>query len=167
MKGDKMTPYIVNLTNSLIGKHRFNDLFFNRHRSFDYKTKFIEMVAYDLEMNDVRQMNPETLGRVLCSLETGDVLTGKKEILGGLHFSGDPGETLREMVAVCLAYVIRDRLDPDMADSGIPRYKSSRPLKRTALVSAIGERHHSETAQESDRFWCSGCNGDSRTCNCE
>jgi hypothetical protein len=163
MKGDKMTPYIENLTNSIIGKHRFDELFRRRIG----ETSFVESVSSTLEVDDVQQMKPETLGRVLCSLEVGDVILSKKELLGGLHFSGDPGDTLREMVAVCLAKVIHDRLDPRMTEAHIPRYKSSRPSKRTALVSTIGERHHSEIAQERDRFWCSGCNGDSRTCNCE
>lgn len=158
-----MTPYIENLTNSLIGKHRFDEYFLRRRVG---ETDFIDMVSNTLEVDDVQQMKPETLGRVLCSLEVGDVMLGKKELFGGLHFSGDPGDTLREMVALCLGKVIHDRLDPKMEGSQIPRYKSSRP-KRTAVVSALGGRHHSEIAEESDRFWCSGCNGDSRTCNCE
>jgi hypothetical protein len=157
-----MTPYIKNLTNNLIGKHRFDE-FFRRRIG---KTSFIDSVRIMLETADVRVMNPETLGRVLCSLEIGDVMLGKKELFGGLHFSGDPGETLREMVAACLAQVIHDRLDPSMTGSQIPRYKSSHPPKRTVLVSTIGERHHSEIAQERDLHHCSECNGDDRVCSC-
>jgi hypothetical protein len=55
----------------------------------------------------------------MCSLEIGDVLIGKQELFQELHFAGDCGDLLREMVSVVLARVIHDRLDPVMAESGI------------------------------------------------
>jgi len=162
MKGDKMTPYIENLTNSLIGKHRFDELFRRRIG----ETSFVKSVSGTLEVDDVQQMKPETLGRVLCSLEVGDVIFSKKELFDGLHFSGDLGDTLREMVALCLGKVIHDRLDPSMMEAHIPRYKSSRPFKRTVVVDTIEERHYSEMIRESYLHSCPDCNGDIRVCSC-
>ncbi len=115
-----MTLYIVNLTNTLIGKHRFDILFCNRE---DYKPDFTEMVAEILQANDVRKMSPETLGRILCSMEPGDVMADKQQLTERLSFGGDPGEMLRWMVAVCLAYVITSRLDPKMEESHIAPYR--------------------------------------------
>lgn len=113
-----MTPYIQRITDSLIGKHRFNESF---HRT-PHKAIFIESTATTLEVDDVEKMSPGTLGRILCSFEIGDVMARKEELIGGLHFSGDLSAMLRELVSVCLAYAIHDRLDPTMEESHIPHY---------------------------------------------
>lgn len=155
-----MNQYIVNLTDNLIGRHRLDERF--RRTS---KSSFVTQVTDILEFDDVKKMNPETLGRVLCSLETGDVAAGKSDLFSRLHFSGDPGETLRELVSICLAYVIHSRLDPGMQESQIPRYKSTRNHQRQ--VREFGEKPTSDIARESEEYWCPSCNGDQRICGCE
>ena len=114
-----MQQYIVNLTDNLIGTHRYAAL-----SKLMKRERFFEHVKDELEQEDVRKMAPETLGRIMCSLEIGDVMLGKQELLGSLHFCGDCGDLLREAVSVALASVIRDRLDPIMPEmSGIPSYR--------------------------------------------
>ena len=113
-----MREYIVNLTNNLIRKNRYDAHPLNRD--------FIGHVTNDLEFLDVKNMSPETLGKILCSLEIGDVMAGKQELFGALNFSGDCEETLRQFVALCLAYVIKERLDPHPASPSVVPYKSHR-----------------------------------------
>lgn len=107
-----MREYIVNLTDDLISKNRYDalDLGLRGDRN-PHLADLVYHVKLDLESGDFRKMNPETLGRIMANFEIGDVLVGKKELLEQLHFSGDCEEFLRELVAPCLAYVIRDRLD--------------------------------------------------------
>ena len=121
MRPHKGGGYIKNLTNHLIDDHRYDDLYDLRMRS-DWNT-FLTHVALDLENNDVNDMNPATLGKILCSLEIGDVMVSKDELFQMLHFSGDCEGTLRELVALCLAYVIRDRLELPPTASNIPPYR--------------------------------------------
>lgn len=118
-----MRQYIVELTNALIGQ---NNLDFARDRMRD-DHKFVRYATEVLEAGAVREMRPETLGKILCELEVGDVMTSREELLGGLFFSGNCEELLRQLTAKCLAYVIRDRLTPSGADL-VPQFK--RQLKR-------------------------------------
>jgi hypothetical protein len=119
----KKTQYIVNLTNDLITRNRYDGV---------PKKDFLEVVADDLERRDVAKMNPATLGKILCSIESGDVLIGKAELLGALHFSGDCDRLLRELVARVLAQVIKDRLENEQR-STLPLYTCNRrsPFART------------------------------------
>lgn len=103
-----MREYIVNLTNNLIGKFRYHEMF---HR-MSSKEEFISHVQHDLAITDVADMSAETLGRILCNLKSGDVWAGKKDLIDRLHFNGDYEDLLRELVAICLAYVIKERVDP-------------------------------------------------------
>lgn len=125
MKGDKMTPYIANLTKNLIGKHNLRDLYHKRYRPYESsRENFINTLALLLEITDIRDMRGETLGRILYSFEVGDVMASKEELLGAVGFCGDPAETLRQLVSVCLAHLIHDQLYPKMKESGILRDKS-------------------------------------------
>lgn len=117
-----MKQYIVNLTNHLIGKSRYDETF---HRIKD-SDKFVEHVKTDLEAGDVRTMSPAKLGEIMCSFEVGDVMAGKKDLFNGTHFSGDCEEFLRELVSLCLAYAIRDRLD-DRCPTSTPRWEGRVP----------------------------------------
>jgi hypothetical protein len=149
-KGDKMTPYIVNLTNTLIDKHRFDVLFCNRE---DYMPDFTEMVAEILSADDIRQMNPETLGRILGSMETGDVIASKQELKERLYFGGDLGEMLRSMVAVCVAYVITSRLDPKMEESHIPRYNRTSHSPNPTFNECVVIARQQDQTRKSRRQW--------------
>ena len=101
-----MRQYIVNLTNHLIGKHHYEEVAC-RSKNPD---EFIKHVKLDLDSGDVQVMSPETLGKIMCSLEIGDVMASREELFNGVVFGGDCGEMLRELVSLCLAYAIRDRL---------------------------------------------------------
>ncbi|MBI1957081.1 MAG: hypothetical protein HYS44_01315 [Candidatus Niyogibacteria bacterium] len=119
-----MRPYIKNLTDNLIGKHRFDDAF---KRESD-RDEFLRQVQFDLENIDVNDMKPETLGKIMCSFEVGDVMAAKEHLAQGIHFAGDCGEMLRELVALCLAYAIRERLEESEYEHGSP----VPPYRRTA-----------------------------------
>lgn len=103
-----MRQYIVNLTNNLIGKNRYDEIFYRIGNS----DKFVEHVKTDLEAGDVRTMSPAKLGEIMCSFEIGDVTASKEDLFCGVDFGGDCEGMLREIVSLCLAYVIRYRLDP-------------------------------------------------------
>lgn len=117
-----MREYIVNLTNNLIRKNRYDELF----TKMNNPSEFLTHVTLELESLDVHDMNPEKLGIIMCSFETGDVMAGKQELLGSLNFSGDCEETLRQFVALCLAFVIRERLDPHPASPSVVPYNTAR-----------------------------------------
>lgn len=120
-----MRPYIVNLTNNLIGKHDYDRL----SKRMD-RLNFFEHVKDGLEVHDVEEMTPETLGRILCSLEIGDVIASKADLLDGLHFGGDCEAMLRELVATCLAYAIAGRLDADdIRMNDIPAYRRAKEAR--------------------------------------
>ena len=122
-----MRQYIVNLTGNLIGKNNYDAL----AQKIGLTDKFIEHVKSDLEAKDVRKMSPETLGRVMCSLEVGDVMATKEQLCRSVHFAGDCEEMLRELLSLCLAYAIRDRLDYDhptgvqLWEGRLPKLQSS------------------------------------------
>ena len=116
-----MREYIVNLTNNLIRKNRYDELFTRMNNP----SEFLTHVTFELESQDVHAMNPEKLGAIICSLEIGDVMAGKQELLGSLNFSGDCEETLRQFVALCLAYVIRERLDSHPASPTVVSYRAT------------------------------------------
>lgn len=104
-----MNAHIEHLTSTLIRKHRL-DIFAEQVESWDV---FIKLVKERLEQNDVRAMSPKKLGIIMCSLEIGDVMAGKQELLSHAFFGGDCGDLLRSLVAACLAYVIKERLIPE------------------------------------------------------
>lgn len=113
-----MRPYIINLTGNLIGKNRYDEVF----HKIKNLNEFIKHVKFDLESSDIRIMNPDTLGRIMCSFEIGDVMASKIDLFSGVCFGGDCEDMFRELVSLCLAYVIRDRLD-DNCQTGVPHWK--------------------------------------------
>ena len=127
-----MRQYIVNLTNHLIGKNRYDQIFY---RIKDPR-EFIKQVRLDLEAKDVRDMSPETLGKIMCSFEIGDVMASKADIFTSIHFSGDCEEMLRELVSLCLAYVIRDRID-DRCPTDTPRWEGRTPGLQTGVKKVL------------------------------
>lgn len=128
-----MRKYIVNLTNNLIRKNRYDELFTKMNKN--KPGEFLGHVTFELESQDVRIMSPEKLGTIMCSLEIGDVMAGKKELLESLNFNGDCEETLRQFVALCLAYVIRERLDPHPASPTVVPYTTSQGRSLGRLIS--------------------------------
>jgi hypothetical protein len=111
-----MRPYILNLTDQLIRKYRFDDdmgrLLTGWSIAISNESDFLAHVAQMLEFGALKDMTPERLGHVMASFEIGDVMTTKEEIFKHVHFSGDCEDFFRGQVAFCLACVIRDRLTP-------------------------------------------------------
>ncbi len=127
-----MRQYIVNLTSNLIGKNNYDAL----AQNIGLTDKFIEHVKNDLDAKDVRKMSPETLGRVMCSLEVGDVMASKEQLCRGVHFAGDCEEMLRELLSLCLAYAIRDRLDYEHP-TGVQLWEGRLPKLQSSYRSVI------------------------------
>ncbi len=98
-----MSPYIVNLTTHLIGKHGYNQY---RMSSEEFR----DHVAVALWADDVSRMKPAKLGEIMASFEIGDVMASKDELFELARFSGDCEEMLRTLVCACLAYAIWGRL---------------------------------------------------------
>ena len=114
-----MREYIVNLTNNLIGKHGFDDL---ARRLC--KVDLLRHIKYCLEADDVAMMNPETMGRIMSSLEIGDLMTSKQELFSFLRFNGNGADLFRELVATCLAHAICIRFYSEEAEGyGVPAYR--------------------------------------------
>ena len=116
-----MRKYIVTLTNSMIGRHRFYDL---KDMKWD---RFVEFVKQTIESIDVRDMNPQTLGKIMCAFETGDVMTSREEIAKRVHFTGDCEDFLREVVSYFLALVIFERLKDGEPEATIVPYHAYHP----------------------------------------
>jgi len=113
-----MRKYIENLTDDLIRKHRYDEA--SRTIFKGKPAAFRAFIAWDLFIEDVADMRPETLGKILCSFETGDVMSphpGRE-----VSFSDNCENMLRELVARCLAYAIEGRFNPVAREMGIPPY---------------------------------------------
>jgi hypothetical protein len=117
--------YIVNLTNEIIGRHGLDEVF---ERFPQDKVTFIQQISPSIEVHHVRKMNPETLGRILCSLEVGDVMASRKELSERIYFAGDCEDLLRSLVVTCLAYAITERLSPKRLDR-VPAYTRRKHFK--------------------------------------
>ncbi len=113
-----MREYIVNLTNDLIRRNRFDVTY----GLIGDKVSFLHQATTDLLVGDVAKMKPETLGRIMASFEIGDVLVDRKEIFENVTFSGDCEDFLREIVAFCLANVVFERLGPN-GEPRVPAYR--------------------------------------------
>jgi len=97
-----MRKYIEDLTNNLIGRNRYDTLM--GHMDDDREIA--------LRCGDVSDMKPETLGKIMCSFEIGDVPASHYELFSTIRFdSGDCDDLLRTLVSICLAYTIRNRLE--------------------------------------------------------
>ena len=108
MRGkEERLRYIENLTGHLIRKNGYEDVL----RRLPLRGEFLKFVKGDLERGDLRKMRPETLGKIMGSFEIGDVgAANERELFQNVRYSGDCEDTLRELVAACLAFLIRDLL---------------------------------------------------------
>ena len=119
-----MSPYIINLTNNIIGNHRFDEAvkrLLSRQDENSHPDVILDHITTELEVAEIHEMKPETLGKILFSLEIGDVMATNP--FREVSFGGDCEEAFRQLVSRCLAYVIRDRLNPRMDESHIPPYR--------------------------------------------
>lgn len=111
-----MSPYIVNITNNLLGEHNFPAVFEDFKQSHRNLDEFVEHVRDHLKYNNIRKMSSETLGKIMCSFEAEDSKAGNKSLVSSqpfkdMSFDGNGAALLREMVATSLAYTIRARLE--------------------------------------------------------
>lgn len=113
-----MRPYIKNLTDHLISRNRF----FDEWKLIKDREKFLQTVKRTLLVRDVQDMRSETLGKIMCSFEPEDVPAARHELLKGIAYGGDCEEVLRELVALCIAYAIRERIDHQRG-SPVPPYR--------------------------------------------
>ncbi len=107
--------YLKNLTDHLIRKHRYDKV----HQNLLTPDQSRSFIKESLGAQVVNEMSPKTLGEIMCSFEIGDIMSAHpgKEV----SFSGDCESMLRELVALCLAYLIVDRLNGTCA-SKMPEY---------------------------------------------
>ena len=112
-----MKEYIVNLTNNLIGTYRFDRMFQNMKTAKeisvevhdDWKEEFVRLVTLTLSTDiGVNEMSPETLGKIVCSMEGGELPCYQPA-----EYFGKPDQYLRNIVSSMLAWSIRYRLDGD------------------------------------------------------
>jgi hypothetical protein len=118
-----MIDYILGLTEDLIGQYRLDDI--NETNSPDETLKH---TVRCLRTGAVAKMNGSTLGLIMDCFEAGDVVVSSDEIMEHVKFTGNGSAMLRDMVAVCLAYTIMNRFNPNR-EPGIPGYP--RNAKRT------------------------------------
>lgn len=130
-----MNKYIVNLTNYLIGKNHYDEVF-NRIRNPE---KFLDHIKTDLYADDVRKMSHAKLGEIMCSFDIGDVMASREDLFNGTSFDGNCEEFLRELVSLCLAYAIRDRLD-DPVMAGVPPWQGRIPGFQSGCKGIVGGR---------------------------
>jgi hypothetical protein len=94
------------------------------------RLSLIEHIKEQLEIQDVADMSPETLGRIMGSLELFDVNASKDDLLRNLHFGGDCETMFRELVAICLAYAIAGRFEPDDTRmNDVPAYRRTKEAR--------------------------------------
>jgi hypothetical protein len=124
-----MREYIVNLTDNLIRKHHF-DAVWRQSRS-----NFLYHVFMTLMTDDVNEMKPETLGKVMCDIGLEDI--SSSWLLKETGFVGGGCEDLlRNLVSRALASVVRDRLD----GHSLQPYRNKKP-KVVALLHFDGPLH--------------------------
>jgi hypothetical protein len=121
-----MREYIRNLTDTLIRQRGFCQLV-DGYCGPRNDGVVLNAIKHILEEDDICHMRPETLGKIMGNLNVGDLSIGKVELFTTLHFSGDGEDLLREMVALCLACVIRDRLSPFGGPCALPQYQRKTP----------------------------------------
>lgn len=97
--------YLVDLTNQLIKKNRYDDLFEN----VETMDEFVTIAKNTIVTRDIANMKPETLGKIMCSFDHDDVNVTLEDIAKNVYLS-DCDALLREMVAYLLSCLMWDRL---------------------------------------------------------
>lgn len=120
----KMSPYLVNLTNNLIGSGRFDATILQIPRR-EVFVEHVKEVILDSEM--MQKIAPCTLGGMVCGFEIADLSISKEELFQ-VHFSGSVADTFKEWVSLLLAYAIWERLSPSSV-TGVPRYRRHQPIR--------------------------------------
>jgi hypothetical protein len=118
----KMKKYIVDLTNTIIRENHLDHMF-DRCKAENSKPETFLSITQMLVETSIRDMRPETHGKILGSLEIGELWVKPDELRNNLRFFGDAKAMLRDLTAWALTYVIRDRLGtPDPNRLGFEYY---------------------------------------------
>lgn len=124
-----MQKYLINLTNQLIDQHRYDAVYAAagcpRINSPEFGL-FFHPLKLDIEIQFLARVSGATMGRIMCSLDTGDVLAQGSDFLreGAFPFTGDCRQLQMHITATCLAYAIYARL------RGVNYVPAYRPGKR-------------------------------------
>ena len=109
-----MDKYLKDLTDNLIGVHRFAPR--DKQFSLDYEEALESNLWFE-----VVKMTPETLGRVMCAIPQ-DATHSRRMVMGRCGI-----DLLRIDVAHFLAQVIIRRLDPKEDRRRWPKWPPSKP----------------------------------------
>ena len=117
-----MNTYLLRLTDRLIERndydHTWRNLNVNSEEFLTYLTDHLLYVD-----DELTKMSARTLGEILNAFEESPGLVEKKELSTDANTLRTRGRMLRGITALCLASVIRDRLDPIIAHKkNIPPY---------------------------------------------
>lgn len=123
-----MRAYIKNLTDNFIGKHHLEE----EREFYPNRSDFLKHIAFTLEICELQNMRPETLGKILGEFEVCDVMASQAEIVEQLHFSGDCMDLLRRLVATTLAHAIFHRLS-EVRMPGVPGYRTTKRVRSVSL----------------------------------
>lgn len=127
-----MKKYIVDLTTDIIRRAGYYETvkYMLRNNSPEF---VIEFLKFEIETGPLAppKMSPETIGRILGSLEKWDVLASSEAFFKNVRFAGDPADTFCALAANCLAHIIFYRINPDQDTiRHIPEYVPAPSRKR-------------------------------------
>jgi hypothetical protein len=117
MKTD--SEYLVRLTDQIIQQGGY--VYLRRSIYANDAEGFRGHIKDDMFLTPVKDMNPQTLGKIMGSFGPYQVLASHDELFAKVRFMGDCENVLRELVAACLSYFIRDRFNPERAQY-VPQY---------------------------------------------
>lgn len=118
-----MRTNILLITNNLISKYQYWKLF----EEINDLDAFVRRVTEHLREHEIDFLTPAELGVTICSFDPGDIVTTQQGVFTNAFFTGDTEKYLRQMLALCLAYIIRDRLDPLSENKNVPRWENLQP----------------------------------------
>lgn len=113
-----MNKYVVSLTNNFIGAFHFDEAY--KLMPLEVFMTFAKQCL--LGASELRDMSDETLGKLMCSFEAGDMRTTKAELFRSVDFDGTSREMVREMAAFYLACAIIERLNEHRSEC-VPPYR--------------------------------------------
>ena len=115
---EKKTAYLVRLTDQIIRENNYALLFETVKR----QDIFLSALYADLGLQVTESMNPKTLLRIMGSFEPSrHVVASHDELFFRVRYKGDPMMLFLDLVTKCLAYFIRDRFNPELAEY-VPQY---------------------------------------------
>lgn len=126
-----MTKYIQKLTDRLIREYNFGDTSIEEilNTPADVNHTLLKRIKERLEFGVVATMTGSQCGTILGKIEQGELQLKTITPGGNIHLTFDATilSTLRELVALCLAQLIIDRLNPSLDACHVPFWNGTRP----------------------------------------